>query len=85
MKKSSFAVDYKIKLRKSAIKRALMSPEERLRIERKAHREYLWTQRLYSTDLEVMKELFQKEWKEIEKCFDNDADRLRLKEMFDIK
>ncbi|MEI6397069.1 MAG: hypothetical protein WCO48_03300 [Candidatus Taylorbacteria bacterium] len=85
MRHSSFEIDYKIRQRKNAIKRALMTPEARLRIERKAHKEYLWTQSLHSTDPEVIKKLFRKEWPQFEKCVDNKEDKQKLKKMFDIK
>jgi|GEM_PF-2198571 len=71
--------------RKEAIKRVLMTPKQIKQKEREDKIRHEWYSKIESSDPEVLKKLFQKEWPLFEVCVDNKKDVKRLKKMFEIK
>ncbi len=67
--------------RRKAIRRVLAKPED-IQKKKTLHK---WFSDIESDDMNVLGDLFRREWEYFEFYIDNEADKHKLKKMFDIK
>jgi len=82
---SNFSERYKDHVRRKTIERVLMTPKQKKEKELRDRKEFEWESSVRSSDPEVLRKLFQKEWPLFEVCVDNKKDVKKLKKMFEIK